>query len=159
MLRFLSIGAICAGAMAVGLAGPGGEASAQVMATPSGCQWMDAARGEQALYCRDEDGRMRPTETHRRDMGGSMDVCLAGQLDDGMGCVSEARARYSRAFSPQYDPTVNAPPAFDWKAAKTSDGKWRDPSRPDGIILDYGRRGYRGYGSGYGSGYIMNLPD
>lgn len=158
-MRSLSIGAIFALCTAAGLTVPTAEAKAQVMATPPGCQWLDAGRGEQDLYCRGEDGQMFRTETHRRDMGGSMDVCLRGQLDDGMGCVSESEARDSQAFGLQYDPSVNAPPPFDWKAAKTSDGKWRDPSRPDGIIVETGRRGHRGYGAGYGTGYIVNVPD
>jgi hypothetical protein len=180
MLKILSIGAISALAMAAGLAAPAGEARAQVMATPPGCQWLDGAvRGEQELYCRDEDGRSHRTETRRQDMGGSMEMCPRGQMDDGLGCVSEVEARRSQLFRPQYDPSVNAPPPFDWQANKTSDGKWRDPSRPDAIIVDqgrdydrHGRRGYgsgyrsgygssyrSGYGSGYGSGYIVDVPD
>jgi hypothetical protein len=153
MKQLLLGGAAFALAIGAGLSLPASVAEAQVMVTPPGCQWLDAGGGVQDLFCRDADGRAYRTDTRRRDMGGTMDVCVRGQLDDGMGCVSEAAARRSQAFSIQYDPMVNAPPPFDWKANKSSTGKWKDPSRPEGIIVQGGRH------NDYRYGYVIDAPD
>ena len=122
---------------------PGAFQLAQVMSTPSGCFWLDAGDRDQDLWCRDEDGQAHRTATRRHEVPGR--VCPRGKLDDGVRCVSEGAAMRSAASAERYDPMVNAPPPFNWQASKTSTGRWRDPSRPDAIIVGDGHRWRRNY--------------
>ncbi|MDP3174564.1 MAG: hypothetical protein Q8M88_09045 [Phenylobacterium sp.] len=84
---------------------------AQLMNTPAGCQWFDTGQRTQQLWCRDADGRARPTATTRRDDRDPADTgCPRGQLDDGLGCVSEARAVAARG--PSWPPLAESPAAY-----------------------------------------------
>lgn len=136
-------------AMAAGAAQarePGSFQLAQVMETPPGCHWIDAGGRTQDLWCRDEDGQARRTSTRRQDTGGYADVsCGRGRIDTGLGCVTETELRRAARYAPAYDPMVNAPPPFDWNASKTPDGRWRDPNRPDVLIVGGGHRWRRAY--------------
>ena len=84
---------------------------AQLMTTPVGCHWIDTGARTQQLWCRDEEGRARPTPTTRRDDRDQADVgCPRGQMDDGLGCVSEARALAPRG--PSWPPLAPSPEAY-----------------------------------------------
>ena len=123
---------------------------AQVMETPPGCHWIDAGGRDQDLWCRGEDGRAHRTATRRRDMGDYADAgCPRGRLDTGLGCVTETELRRAAAVAPAYDPTAGAQPPFDWNRSKTPDGRWRDPNRPDILIVGGGYKWRRAYRIGY----------
>jgi len=84
---------------------------AQLMTTPPGCHWIDTGAHDQQLWCRDEDGRARPTATRRHDDRDVADSgCPRGKMDDGLGCVSEARATAPRG--PSWPPLAPSPPAY-----------------------------------------------
>jgi hypothetical protein len=84
---------------------------AQLMTTPPGCHWIDTTGREQQLWCRDEAGRARATATRRNDDRDVADSgCPRGKMDDGLGCVSEARA--VAPHGPSWPPLRETPPAY-----------------------------------------------
>ncbi len=75
---------------------PATQPAGAVEPTPQGCQWYERADRQTELFCQDDLGRYRPTGEVRAVTPSVADGCGAGQVYDGVRCVSEATALEAR---------------------------------------------------------------
>jgi hypothetical protein len=139
---------LAAASVSAGWSAAPGVASAQVMATPEGCNWSDVGDRQQVMWCHDPaTGRMRPTTTVRRDEGDRAATCPRGTLDSGLGCVNEADALDQAASATgNYQPQAWDPGAFVPYRKYSS-------VQPEVYVNDGYFDDDRGYGYGRGLGY------
>lgn len=136
MLRALGMAGLAAAAVLTSGAAQaqGRYAAGAVMETPANCQWLDEARLDQRLWCRSEGGRMRPTETLRRNMDDVAASCPRGTIDDGLGCVDERRALAALK--------ANEPVMLDYQPAPWTPVSWPRRESQVEAVMSSGRAGF-----------------